>query len=212
MMLERASSTYAPTSSPTVIYMPPMGDKKVSRSVSVVAIVLLFALLFMLMGMVSDNGFYSKQKLTWNRGYIDQYGLGVYTGLKANGSVDHLVGMYTHDAIPIKHGVKIELDFDSKLQYSIYVYSENDGYLGTIPNPYMAGVTLLPEDFTGEFAGAKYIRIYAYPRSSGDVTINYIEQKTKNGLTFWDWLVRKNDIKVYVNQSGIKNTFEEWFG
>lgn len=212
MMLERANSTYAPTSSPTVIYMPPMGDKKVSRSVSVVAIVLLFALLFMLMGMVSDNGFYSKEKVTWNRGYIDENGLGVYTGTKSNHKVDHVVGMYTHDAIPIKHGVKIELDFDSKLSYKILVYSENDGYLGSIPNPYMAGVTLLPEDFTGEFANAKYIRIFAYQRTTGNDAADYVNLKSSNGLTFWDWLVRKNDIKIYVNQSGIKNTFEEWFG
>ena len=209
MMLERASSTYAPTSSPTVIYMPPMGDKKVSRSVSVVAIVLLFALLFMLMGMVSDNGFYSKEKVTWNRGYIDENGLGVYTGWSGSTKV---TGMYTHDAIPIKHGVKIELDFDSKLAYNVYVYNEHDGFLGILSNPYMTGVTLLPEDFTGEFAQAKYIRVYAYMRENESSNPNIERVNRGKDVTFWDWLVRKNDIKIYVNQSGIKNTFEEWFG
>ena len=210
----------APQPRREIVYVPQMGNTRINRSVSVIGIILIIALLFVGMKFISDDGFYAKTKVTWNRGYIDENGEGVQESgalISWNSSKNtHNVGMYTVDPIPIKYGVRIERDFDSKLQYKILCYNDSDSFIGTYGTPYGSNVTLTLDMLSGESANGqnykdtKYIRIFAYPKSASDLE-TYLTLKN-GGLTFYQWLVGRKDFTIYVNQSDVKDKFEEWFG
>lgn len=187
---------------PTVVYVPQIGSRKINKSVSVIAIILLIALLFVGMKLISEDGFYKNQKLDWNRGYIN-----TETG-KANDTWNkwNSYGMYTVDPIEIGKGVKIELKFDSKMTYQVLVYDANDEFLGTLGDPTSSGQKLDNDDFTGEFSAAKYIRLYAYEKSEEVNGINPTDAK----FTFFDMLTRASDFKVStLEESNIKDNLED---
>ena len=74
------SSSYSPvnpysTSVPVIqpVYIPNVGSSKINRAVSVIAILLIIALLFVGMQLWNGNGII-KENVTWVMGYIDENG------------------------------------------------------------------------------------------------------------------------------------------
>ena len=187
---------------PTVVYVPQIGNRKINKSVSVIAIILLIALLFVGMKLISEDGFYKNQKLDWSRGYINtETGIAENTWNKWNS-----YGMYTVNSIEIGKGVKIELKFDSKMTYQVLVYNANDEFLGTMGDPTSSGQKLDNDDFTGEFSTAKYIRLYAYEKSVEVNGINPTDEK----FTFFDMLTRASNFKVStLEESNIEDNLED---
>ena len=210
------SQNYYPTPQPqpqhTIVYLPPVGNTKMNRSVSVIAIILIMALLFVGMGLFSEQGFYKEQKnIVWNRGYIDkETGLGVKdAGIVGNWNFRSSYGMYTKDAIAIKHGIKIELAYDSTLTYEIYVFGQHDNFIGILGTPQVSGIILDESDFTSIFAEAKFIRLYAYPRN---IEVGEDGIPIEKALGMWDWFTCRDDITISVNHSNIKDDLEDVVG
>lgn len=199
---------------PSIVYVPTGSSPKVNRSVSVIAIILIIALLFVGMKMINENGFYKEVKnIVWNRGYIDhqENGLGIPDGeFFGNWKFQKSYGMYTKDKISIKYGVKIERDFDSSLSYQVHLYDEFDVHLAVMGVP-EAGALILDygEQLTGELAKAKYVRLFAYPR---EVTLDENGMPSSRELNMWDWLANKKDIKIFVNESNMKDDWQNYFG
>ena len=188
---------------PSIVYVPQMGSSKVSRSVSVIAIILLIALLFVGMNLLQDDAFYKEEKLDWNMGYIDADGRGVEYNAWTESffGFGNTYGMYTSNAIEIKHGVTIHLDFGSNLTYQVLLYDQNDKFLGTMGDPKSNGQIVDEQYLTGKFATAKFLRIYAYER---DTEMNGINPVSK-GLNWWEMISRASGIRVSVKQSDLKD-------
>lgn len=191
-------------SRPTIVYMPQMGNKKVNKSVSVIAIVLLFAVLLVGMKLISEEGFYQKIKLKWNRGYIN-----TETGLAEKTSFGKAYGMYTVEPIEIENGVKIDLKFGSKLTYQIFVYDENDSFLGILGNPMATGQKLDKDKIDGVYPRAKYIRLFAYEvKESEDGNLPNDEK-----FSVFDMWFRSGNIKVSgLAESNIGDNLGDIFG
>lgn len=209
----------APQPRREIVYVPQIGDSRINRSVSVIGIILIIALLFVGMKFISDDGFYKKTNVTWNRGYIDENGLGVKSGeIFGNYNLANTEGMYTVEAIPIKYGVRVEKNFDSNLNYKILCYNEHDSFIGEYGQPYAGNLELTIDMLSGEsnnglnYKDTKYIRIYAYS-SKDDDNLGILGGSRRTGnLTMWQWLFGRDDFTIYVNQSDAKDKFEEWFG
>ena len=197
-----------------MVYVPNTGTKKMNDAVSVIAIVLLIALLFVGMKMMDDeNGFYKLDKsIDWTPGYVDlNNGLGVAddVGFFGNLKNDRTYGMFTAERIPIDKGLKIERVFTSKLEYQVLLYDEYDTYLGVLAVPES---DLLVVDYdvslTGEQNKAKYIRIFAYPTG---VSLDEFGKPVSMEFTKQQWMRCKHDIVIYKNMSDIKDEWNKIF-
>jgi len=187
----------------SLVYVPNTGSKRMNDAVSVIAIILLIALLFVGMKFLKEDGFYKEQECDWQRGYIDlETGKVVQDGFFDGESY----GMYTAEAIKIGHGVRIDLKFGSTLTFQVLIYDENDKYLGTFGDPHANGMKLFAEDLNGEFSTAHYIRIYAY---ENDVEL---ENGNPSNAEFsgFDMIFKATHIKVYaLEKSNIEDNIDD---
>lgn len=190
-----------PTSAPIIqpVYIPNVGSSKINRAVSVIAILLIIALLFVGMNFINGNGAF-KKNVTWVRGYIDANGephevkqidAPIVGGLASviidvfNKSADSK-GMFTSDAIPISGGVQINKVFETPYEYLILCFDKDDAYIGVFGEPRSSSEELKSDNFTGEtFASTKYIRLYVYPKNGEE-------------FTYRDWKRAQDKFSIYI--------------
>ena len=191
-------NTYTP-SFPVIqpVYIPNVGSNKINRAVSVIAILLIIALLFVGMQLLNGNGIV-KNNVTWVMGYIDEHGEAVPLKGKASNSfgdvIDNFmintgfkttVGMFTSEGIEVKTGVQIKKIFESHYLYEILCYDEDDSFIGCFGEPRSQDEQLNPKNFNGEFRRTKYIRLYVYPKDNGSFSSR-------------DWKRAQRDFEIYT--------------
>ena len=189
---------HSPVSS--IVYVPQIGNKKINRSVSVVALIMIIALLFVGMKVMNGEGVIN-EKLVWVSGYIDAKGEAHSVDIDANGwqkftswafkkDLPSASGMFTKNAIPIKTGVRISMAYETNYYCDILAYDSNDAFIGTFTRAEGNLMTLTKDDFTGEdFGKTEYIRLFIYPK-------NNTSESQPTPFTFKGMKRAKEDFKV----------------
>ena len=152
-----------------------------SIGVAIVVVVLVFAAVSLLMNAFNKNDDdFEKARLTWSVG-----------GLDAGGKYDKTeTDSLTSDPEKINEGIRVVVDFDKSVQYSVAFYDESYGFVGYIDGQVTnsnINLTRAQIDAIGEgYEDAVYFRVSLVDVEEDDGYITWFEkQKLKNYITVY---------------------------
>lgn len=152
-----------------------------SIGIAILVAVLVFALASLLMNVFNKNDDeFKKAHLTWSVG-----------GLDSGGKYDKTeTDSLTSDPEKINEGIRVVVDFDKSVQYSVAFYDESHGFVGyisgTVTNSNI-NLTRAQIDAIGEgYEDAVYFRVSLVDIEEDDGYITWFEkQKLKNYITVY---------------------------